>query len=74
MEFDVSRPAGRRLRSLSIVCTRCRVPHYEAVQEEEVYTVVLPSYLVTGGDGYAMIGEEMLKHSSGETSGGQRQV
>lgn len=70
MEFDVSRPPGRRLRSLSIVCTRCRVPRYEAVREEEVYTVVLPSYLVTGGDGYAMIGEEMLKHNSGEASGG----
>ncbi|XP_054474500.1 snake venom 5'-nucleotidase-like [Anoplopoma fimbria] len=65
VEFDLSKPAGHRVKSLSVLCTKCRVPQYEPVEEEEVYKVVLPSYMVTGGDGFAIIAEEMLKHDSG---------
>lgn len=66
VEFDMSKPPGSRLSRLDIVCTKCRVPRYEPVQDHEVYTLVLPSYLVAGGDGYSMIAEEMSKHNSGE--------
>lgn len=66
VEFDTSRPPGSRLRRLDMVCTRCQVPRYQPVQDQEVYTVALPSYLVAGGDGYSMIAKEMLKHNSGE--------
>ncbi len=67
VEFDLSKPPGSRVRSLSIVCTKCRVPVYEPVQDEMVYTVVLSSYMVRGGDGFSMIRDEILKHNSGET-------
>ncbi|XP_017295470.1 5'-nucleotidase [Kryptolebias marmoratus] len=66
VEYDVSKPAGHRVRSLSILCTRCRVPDYEAVRDGTVYTVVMPSYLVTGGDGFSMIQQELQKHNSGD--------
>lgn len=66
VELDVSRPAGRRVRTLSILCTRCRVPRYEPVRDEDVYTVALPSYLVTGGDGFDVIKNGILKHNSGD--------
>uniref|UniRef100_A0A8D3E5W7 5'-nucleotidase n=1 Tax=Scophthalmus maximus TaxID=52904 RepID=A0A8D3E5W7_SCOMX len=66
VELDLTEPAGRRVKSLSILCTKCRVPHYEPVQDESVYKVVLPSYMVTGGDGFSMIKSEMLKHNSGD--------
>lgn len=69
MELDVSKPAGSRVRSLHILCTKCRVPQYEPVEDAAVYTVVVPEYLVSGGDGYAVIGDEMVKHDSGETLG-----
>lgn len=69
IEFDLSKPPGSRVRSLSVLCTKCRVPRYEPVEEETVYTVVLPSYMVKGGDGFSMITNETLKHNSGETSG-----
>lgn len=64
--FDISKPVGRRVRSLDILCTRCRVPRYDPVEDEAVYTVIVPEYLVRGGDGYSVIGEEMLRQSSGE--------
>lgn len=66
VEFDISKPPGRRVKSLRILCTKCRVPHYEPVKDETVYKVVLPSYMVNGGDGFSMIKDETLKHNSGE--------
>nr|XP_046228876.1 snake venom 5'-nucleotidase-like [Scatophagus argus] len=66
VEFDVSKPPGSRVRSLLILCTKCRVPHYEPVENETVYTVVVPSFLAMGGDGYSMIKDEALKHNSGD--------
>lgn len=66
VEFDLSEPSGHRVKSLNILCTQCRVPRYEPVQDQTVYKVVLPSYLVTGGDGFSMIRDELLKHNSGD--------
>ncbi|CAL8314900.1 unnamed protein product [Merluccius merluccius] len=66
VEYDLTRAPGQRVRSLRLLCTECRVPRYEAVQEDKVYKVVLPSYLVTGGDGFSMIRDEKIKHDSGD--------
>ncbi|XP_056150827.1 5'-nucleotidase [Lampris incognitus] len=66
VEYDMSEPAGQRLRSLSVLCTQCRVPHYQPLDPARLYRVVLPSYLVQGGDGFSMIQEEKLKHDSGD--------
>ncbi|XP_037541930.1 5'-nucleotidase [Nematolebias whitei] len=66
VEYDVSRPTGHRVKSLGVLCTKCRVPVYEAVRDREVYSVVMPSYLVTGGDGFSMIQNEFRKHDSGD--------
>lgn len=65
----MSKPPGSRVRSLHILCTACRVPRYERVEDARVYSVVAPEYLVSGGDGYTVIGEEMITHKSGETLG-----
>ncbi|KAL6095475.1 nt5e [Pungitius sinensis] len=65
VELDLALPAGGRVRSLAALCTECRVPRYRPVRAEQNYTVVLPSYMVKGGDGFSMIAEEMLKHDSG---------
>lgn len=68
IEYDPSKEPGNRVRSLEILCTHCRVPMYEPVQDSMDYKVVMPSYLVTGGDGFSMIPEEMKKHDSGKVS------
>uniref|UniRef100_A0A1A8P209 5'-nucleotidase n=3 Tax=Nothobranchius TaxID=28779 RepID=A0A1A8P209_9TELE len=66
VEYDLSRLPGHRVKTLSILCTKCRVPQYEAVRDEMVYKVVMPSYLVDGGDNFHMIKEERQKHDSGD--------
>lgn len=71
MQFDVSKAPGSRVRSLQILCTNCRVPRYRPVEDAEVYTVAVPEYLVSGGDGYAVIADEMIHHNSGERSEGR---
>uniref|UniRef100_A0A672ZAK6 5'-nucleotidase n=1 Tax=Sphaeramia orbicularis TaxID=375764 RepID=A0A672ZAK6_9TELE len=67
VEFDLSKPPGHRVKTLKILCVDCRVPRYEPVQDQTVYKIVLPSYLVIGGDGFTMIKNEKLKHNSGES-------
>lgn len=67
IEYDLSKPSGERLVKASVLCTECRVPHYEPLDPKKVYRLVMPSYLVDGGDGFSMIKEEKLKHDSGES-------
>lgn len=52
-----------------MLCTECRVPKYEPLDPEKIYTVVMPSYLVDGGDGFGMIKSGLLKHNTGRKQG-----
>lgn len=64
--YDISKLPGNRVKSVNVLCTECRVPRYEPLNPKKVYKVVLPSYLVDGGDGYSMIKNQKLKHDSGD--------
>ncbi|XP_008278215.1 5'-nucleotidase [Stegastes partitus] len=66
VEYDLSKPAYQRVVSVSVLCTKCRVPKYEALDLQKTYSVVMPSYMVDGGDGFTMIKEELLKHNTGD--------
>ncbi|KAL2081870.1 hypothetical protein ACEWY4_021688 [Coilia grayii] len=66
VEIDLTQPPYSRVTSISILCTECRVPHYEPVEDDKVYKVAMPSYIAGGGDGYSMLKEEKLKHDSGD--------
>ncbi|XP_072221221.1 snake venom 5'-nucleotidase-like [Leuresthes tenuis] len=66
VEYDLSKPANHRVVSLSMLCTECRVPKYEPLDLQRTYTVVMPSYMVDGGDSFSMIKEELLKHNTGD--------
>lgn len=71
MKYDLSKPPKQRVVSLSLLCTDCRVPKYEPLDPEKTYTVVMPSYIVDGGDGFDMIKNELLKHSTGRKFGSE---
>ncbi|KAM7403152.1 hypothetical protein PAMA_003871 [Pampus argenteus] len=66
VEYDISKPVNQRVVSVSVLCTKCRVPKYEPLDPEETYTVVMPSYIVDGGDGFTVIKNELLKHDTGD--------
>lgn len=64
--YDISRNPGDRVVKLEVLCTQCRVPSYEPLRMDKVYKVILPSFLVGGGDGFRMIKDEVIKHDSGK--------
>ncbi|KAM9060203.1 5'-nucleotidase [Megaptera novaeangliae] len=64
--YDLSRNPGDRVVRLEVLCTQCRVPSYEPLRMDEVYKVILPSFLASGGDGFRMIKDEVLKRDSGD--------
>ncbi|XP_040916864.1 snake venom 5'-nucleotidase-like [Toxotes jaculatrix] len=66
VEYDLSRSVNQRVVSLSMLCTECRVPKYEPLELGKTYTVVMPSYMVSGGDSFTMIKDELLKHNTGD--------
>uniref|UniRef100_G3SLC6 5'-nucleotidase n=2 Tax=Elephantidae TaxID=9780 RepID=G3SLC6_LOXAF len=64
--YDLSRKPGNRVVSIDVLCTKCRVPTYEPLKMDEVYNVILPSFLANGGDSFQMIKDELLKHDAGD--------
>ena len=45
MQYDISRPVGKRVVKATVRCAKCRVPKYEALNKNRVYKV--SSTLVT---------------------------
>ncbi|KFM64977.1 5'-nucleotidase, partial [Stegodyphus mimosarum] len=62
LTYDVSKPPGSRLIEASIRCADCRVPHFEPLKDEDIYTVAMNSFIVKGGDGYDMIEKNAISH------------
>lgn len=50
--YDVTKPVGQRVIDLQAKCTRCRYPVFEPVVSQNVYRVVMPTFLIDGGDGF----------------------
>ncbi|XP_077541212.1 protein 5NUC-like [Haemaphysalis longicornis] len=50
--YDVHRKPGEHVVELQILCTKCRVPKFERVRDNEVYRIVTASYMITGGGNF----------------------
>lgn len=57
--YDMKRDPYDRIIELSVLCRDCDVPHYEPINTDELYRVIMPSFLSGGGDGFTMIGENV---------------
>ncbi|XP_043236281.1 5'-nucleotidase-like [Amphibalanus amphitrite] len=53
--YDMTRPAGRRVRRLEVLCSQCVTPRYEEVRAGAMYRLVTTSYLAAGGHGYRVL-------------------
>ncbi|XP_048457376.1 5'-nucleotidase isoform X1 [Rhincodon typus] len=67
IEFDLSRKPGHRVVRLDVLCSECRVPHYEPLEDSRIYKIIVSSYIAQGGDGFTMLKNENLKHDTGDT-------
>ncbi|XP_021964441.1 snake venom 5'-nucleotidase [Folsomia candida] len=60
--YDITQPNGKRVKKLLVRCKECRVPKYVPLDDDTIYKVAVPSYIATGGDGFAIIKENALSH------------
>ena len=60
VKYDVRKSVGERVMELSALCLNCEIPHYEPVTDDAKYSILVPSFIAGGGDGYSMFAEEAL--------------
>ncbi|GIY15803.1 protein 5NUC [Includes: UDP-sugar hydrolase [Caerostris darwini] len=60
LTYNVSMPVGSRLIEAHVRCADCRVPHYQPLDEEQVYWVVMSTYMAKGGDNFVNIQENSI--------------
>ena len=53
--YNITRPAGRRIVSVRVRCSKCDYPRYEPLNSAEVYRLVVMEYLANGMNGFQMI-------------------
>lgn len=53
--YDCTKSPGQRVKSLKARCGNCTSPDYYDVKAESNYTILVTSYMKSGGDGYLML-------------------
>ncbi|KAG5672731.1 hypothetical protein PVAND_002832 [Polypedilum vanderplanki] len=62
ISFNVTRPVGQRVKSLEIKTTQS---DYEIVHPNKYYTLIIPSFIAAGGDGFTMLKLKRKNHRVG---------
>ncbi|XP_030371338.1 snake venom 5'-nucleotidase-like isoform X2 [Scaptodrosophila lebanonensis] len=52
IKYDLKERKGRRVRSVLILCTECKVPQFQPLDPYKLYGILLTQYLLDEGDGY----------------------
>lgn len=63
--YDLSKSSGDRVQRLYALCSECLVPRYVPLDVDEIYKVVVPNFIANGGDGYRMISDNKMDHTTG---------
>ncbi|XP_037080754.1 snake venom 5'-nucleotidase-like [Pollicipes pollicipes] len=59
VEYNMSRPVGSRVYSVRLLCNKCPIPKYKALNKSEAYDIALSTYIADGGDSYEMFLEPL---------------
>ncbi len=65
IEYDIYMPVGKRVKRARALCTRCEVPKYEDINSDEIYQVVVNSFIAAGGDFHDVIKDNKIRHFVG---------
>ena len=52
--YDLKQKPFNRIVDLKVLCQKCDIPRYEAINDEKYYRVILSDYLADGGDSFSM--------------------
>lgn len=61
--YNVTNPVGEKVASVRILCNKCVVPEYLPLDEEEIYSTIVTSFMAGGKDGFTML----LDHKGHQT-------
>lgn len=53
--YDLTKPSNSRVVSVYVQCANCSIPSYSELKKNETYTVLMPDFMQSGGDGYSML-------------------
>lgn len=60
--YDLRKESLVRVQKVMVVCEKCKDRHFDRIDVNTVYQVALPSYLVSGGDGFSVISKLYKQH------------
>ncbi|XP_037819391.1 protein 5NUC-like [Lucilia sericata] len=55
--YDYNKPIGSRVISTHLLCSECKIPAYEPLQQDKFYNVIVQKFLIDGGDGHTFVEE-----------------
>lgn len=55
--YDLKNKPGSRISKVSVRCSDCDIPRYEALDLKKQYNVLMSTFLAKGGDGFTMFDE-----------------
>ncbi|XP_002092432.3 protein 5NUC isoform X2 [Drosophila yakuba] len=55
--YNYNNEQGKRVVSAQALCASCSVPTYKSINETALYQVIVPQFLLEGGDGYTLTEE-----------------
>ncbi|EDW32022.1 GL11430 [Drosophila persimilis] len=63
LKFNYNRTKGQRISSIRARCTNCQIPFYEIVDRDKYYGVIVPYFLLAGGDGHSFVDPDQPEFS-----------
>lgn len=60
--IDTRRPIGSRIVSVEVLCRKCEIPEYHPLDPNEIYRVIVGSYMASGGDSFDVFPEYGFNH------------
>lgn len=70
----MKKPSGSRVVAIQVRCASCKYPSYQALDQSNVYKVILSSYMAGGGAGLSVIAKKKLSHQVGNITDDQVMV
>lgn len=53
--YDFREPSYQKIISIKVRCARCETPHYNDLEDNRMYRVLMTEFLAGGGDGFVML-------------------
>lgn len=60
--YDINNLSEPHVDSIQVLCQSCDNPIYEPLNLTEVYKIILPTFIATGGDGFVVLRDKAISY------------